>query len=227
MAGPVATSTCEAFREECRDVWQSLLEHSFVRELAAGTLPLERFRFYVAQDLLFLDDYARTIGFAVGRAGGDEDLRLLVDELQIVVGREIASELELLRRVEELVGPEVRTAPEPTTVAYGSFLLATAARGDALDVMAALMPCAWSYADIGLLHAGEASDHPIYADWLRFFGGAEYVESIADRRELLDRLASSVSPARRRRLGELFANAARLELAFWDMAYRADAKEER
>jgi thiaminase/transcriptional activator TenA len=112
-------------------------------------------------------------------------------------------------------------------IAYGSFLLATAARGDALDVMAALMPCAWSYADIGLMHAGEAAEHPVYADWLRFFGGAEYVDSIADRREVLDRLAASVSAARRRRLAELFTTAARLELAFWDMAYRADAKEER
>jgi thiaminase/transcriptional activator TenA len=227
VARRVATSTCEELREECGDVWESLLEHPFVRELAAGTLPLERFRFYVAQDLLFLDDYARAIGFAVGRADGDEDLRLLVDELQIVVGREIASELELLRRVEELVGPEPRTAPDPTTIAYGSFLLATAARGDALDVMAALMPCAWSYADIGLLHAGDSADHPVYADWLRFFGGAEYVDSIAERRTVLDRLTASVSPARRRRLGELFTNAARLELAFWDMAYRAHAKEER
>jgi thiaminase (transcriptional activator TenA) len=93
--------------------------------------------------------------------------------------------------------------------------------------MAAFMPCSWSYADIGLAHAPDAATHPVYADWLRFFGGAEYVDSIAERRAVLDRLASTAAPARLRRLSELFAMGTRLELAFWDMAYREHAKEER
>ncbi|MFN2629051.1 MAG: thiaminase II [Gaiellaceae bacterium] len=227
MAGPVATSACEAFREQCRDVWQSLLDHPFVRELAAGTLPLEKFRFFVEQDLLFLEDSARAIGFAVGRADTEEVLRALADELQILVDRELESERELLRRVEELAGPGEAVVVRPTTLAYGSFLVATAARGDALDVLAAFMPCSWSYAEIGLARAPKAIEHPVYAEWLRFFGGAEYVDSITERRALLDRLASSAGLARRRRLAGLFATGARLESAFWEMAYREDGKEDR
>jgi thiaminase/transcriptional activator TenA len=220
VAQPVVTPLCEELRAGCGDVWQSLHEHPFVRELAAGTLPLETFRFYIEQDLLFLPNYLCAIGLAIGRADGDEELELLVSEAHIVVGRELESVRALLRHVEELAGPgDAAPEPAPTTVAYSGFLLSTAARGDAMDVMTALLPCAWSYADIALGIADEIADHPIYSDWIRFFAGTEYVDSIAERRATLDRVAERAGESRRRRLGALFATAARLELAFWEMAY--------
>jgi thiaminase/transcriptional activator TenA len=220
VAQPVVTPLCEELRAGCSDVWEGLHEHPFLRELAAGTLPLGTFRFYLEQDLFFLPDYLRAIGLAIGRADGEEELELLVSEAQIVAGRELESVQALLRRVEELTGPgDADPEPAPTTVAYTGFLLATAARGDAIDVMTALLPCAWSYADIALGIADEIAEHPIYSDWIRFFAGAEYVESIAERRATLDRVAAGVGDSRRRRLGALFATAARLELAFWEMAY--------
>jgi thiaminase/transcriptional activator TenA len=219
----VATPTCNMLRESCRHVWQSLLDHPFVYELAAGTLPLWKFRFYLEQDILVLNDYARAIGLGISRAD-DEELRELTKQLQIVVGSELDSEWDLLRRVDELAGrrngPAVR--PATTTIAYTSFLLATAARGDALDVMTALMPCAWSYADIGLAHAGEAAEHPIYSDWLRFFGSADYVDSVDERRATLDRIVARSAHARHARLYQLFTIATRLERAFWDMAYAVE-----
>ena len=221
MAPTVVTPLCEELRVGCRDVWERLHEHPFVRELAAGTLPLETFRFYLEQDTFFLPDYLRAIGLAIGRADGEQELELLVSEAQIVVGRELEGVQALLRRVEEVTGPgDADPEPAPTTVAYTGFLLATAARGDAIDVMTALLPCAWSYADIALGLTDEIAEHPIYSDWIRFFAGTEYVDSIAERRATLDRVAARVGESRRRRLGALFATAVRLELAFWEMAYR-------
>jgi thiaminase/transcriptional activator TenA len=216
----LATITCDALRERCRVVWQALLEHPFVREVAAGTLPLEKFRRYLEQDVLFLDDYARAIGLGIGRAADEEELRQLAEQLQLVVAHELAGERDLLRRVEDLAGrAEGPVVPAPVTTTYSGFLLATAVRGDALDLMVAMLPCAWSYAEIGLAHAGGVAAHPIYTDWLRFFAGAEYVDSIAARRAALDRAVGRAAPTRHAQLTELFTTAARLELAFWDMAY--------
>ncbi len=197
-----------------------------MRELAAGTLPLERFRFYVAQDLLFLDDYARAIGLAVGRARDERELRCLSEELSLVVEREIESERNLLERVDAALG---RTRPEPvaaapTTTTYASFLLAVAVRDDAVGLLTALQPCAWSYAEIGGAYRASEPGQPLYADWLNLYGGDEYVEAIATRRRQLDELLAVVPPRRRQRLSWLFTTATRLELAFWDMAY---AEEER
>jgi thiaminase/transcriptional activator TenA len=222
----VATSACESLRAGCRDLWQGLLEHPFVREVAAGTLPLAKFRRYLRQDLVFLEGYASAVALAVARAGRPEERSLLAEELQIVVGSEVETQQALLERVEQLLDVEPSPAPAPAraTLAYSSFLVAAAARGDALDVMAALMPCAWSYAEIGVLYAGDAAEHPVYADWLRFFGGDEYLSSIERRRAILDSAAARAPRDRRERISGLFTNATRLEQAFWDMAY-ADEEE--
>jgi thiaminase/transcriptional activator TenA len=219
------TGTSAWLRGRCDDVWGTLLDHPFVKELAAGVLPLAKFRFYLEQDILFLDDYARAIGLAVGRAADEGELRELTRQLATVVEEELEKERALLRRVEEMLDVDPASAPAqaPTTLAYSSFLLATGARGDALDVMTALLPCAWSYADIGRAHLQATVEHPIYTDWMRLFGGNEYLEYVDRRRSSYDRFATRAGERRRGRLLELFRTAARLEAAFWQMAYNEEA----
>jgi thiaminase/transcriptional activator TenA len=222
------TSLSASLREHCRGDWETLIGHPFVAELASGTLPLERFRFYIEQDILFLDSYARAIGFASGRASSHEELVELTAQLAAVVQTEIESERALLRRVEDLLGTDpaldAHVEPSATTVAYSSFLLATAARGDALDVMTAMLPCAWSYADIGRRYLHEAVEHPVYSDWLRLFGSGDYPVYVERRLASFDRFAARAAPARHDRLVELFSTATRLERAFWDMAYKEETR---
>jgi thiaminase/transcriptional activator TenA len=217
-----ATSPTDALRRECGGLWESLHEQPFLREIAAGTLPLPRFRLFLEQDLHFLPASVRALGLGLARANDDEQMRLLVEEAAVIVEREIESERDLLRRVEELTGPAdgAERTPTPATVAYTGWLLASAARGDALDVLVALLPCAWSYAEIALALEGEVADHPIYADWVRLFATPEYVDAVAARRASLDELVRRVSDRRLSKLSELFTTATRLELLFWDMAYR-------
>jgi thiaminase/transcriptional activator TenA len=221
VVGVTETATSSWLRARSEDVWAGLLDHPFVLELAAGTLPLEKFRFYIEQDIVFLDDYARAIGLAVGRAADEDELRELTRQLAVVVEEEIEQEQALLRRVEGMLGVEPATHPvaAPTTLAYSAFLVATAARGDALDVMTALLPCAWSYADIGKRHLAATVEHPLYAEWMRLFGGSDYLGYVDRRRSSYDRFAMRADDGRRARLLELFHTATRLEAAFWDMAY--------
>jgi thiaminase/transcriptional activator TenA len=138
-----------------------------------------------------------------------------------VVERELESNRTLLRRVVELGAGDRGggATAAPATVAYGGFLVATAARGGPLEIMAALLPCTWSYADIATRLKDDIAGHPIYSAWVGFFASDEYVEVIAARRRTLDELAAPAGEAARRRLSEIFTMSTRLEGAFWDMAY--------
>lgn len=214
-------SLCETLRGDCGELWQALHDHPFLRELAGGTLAPERFRFFVEQDLFFLPELARAVALGAAAAGDDGELRHFSEELVAVAEAEIGNNRDLLERVLGL-GASDRggsLAAAPATVAYSGFLVATAHRGGPLEIMTALLPCTWSYADIAVGLRDRIVEHPVYARWVRYFASDDYVESIARRRRTLDERAAGIGPSRRRRLSEIFTMSTRLELAFWEMAY--------
>ena len=45
---------------------RAILEHPFVAGIGQGNLDVERFKFYVAQDYVYLIDYARRAGIGGG-----------------------------------------------------------------------------------------------------------------------------------------------------------------
>jgi thiaminase/transcriptional activator TenA len=221
----VATTApvCDRLREESATAWDALHRHPFVREMAAGTLPPASFRFYVEQNLMYLVEYARTMAIAASKAEDLQTMKLFADDVANILDSEIPENRELLRRVLEL-GAEDRGGSRgmaPANVAYTSFLVSTAARGSPLEVMAAIVPCTWSYGDIGsaLLAEGLVHDHPVYAEWIRFFGEPGYEAVVARMRGDLERLAADADAATVERLSDLFRTSVRLERGFWDMAY--------
>jgi thiaminase/transcriptional activator TenA len=214
-------SLCETLRDDCGELWRALHDHPFLGELADGTLAPDRFRFYVEQDLFFLPELARAVALGVASAGDDDELRHFGEELVAVAEREIANNRSLLAEVLAAGAPDRGggIAPAPATVAYSGFLVATAYRGGVLEIMAALLPCTWSYADIAAGLRDRIVEHPLYTPWVRYFASGEYAELIARRRLTLDERAAAAGPHVRRRLSEIFTMSTRLELAFWQMAY--------
>ena len=48
----------QLYRQVC-SIWQSYETHPFLLGLFDGTLPIEKFRFYMIQDYLYLLDYSK------------------------------------------------------------------------------------------------------------------------------------------------------------------------
>ena len=49
------------------DLWDKYNEHPFVKGLADGTLPLEKFQFFMIQDHLYLMQYAKVLRWAFSK----------------------------------------------------------------------------------------------------------------------------------------------------------------
>ena len=213
-------SVCAELRGSCREIWEALGEHPFLRELAAGELAPECFRFYLEQNLIYLPEYARAIALGAARSADRSQLTSLTAALENIVATEIPENEALLSRVIELGAADRGGAREaaPATLAYTSYLLATAFSGGTLEVMTAIMPCAWSYGEIARKLIGDAAPHPVYNAWLSFFASPAYAELIAGMQRDLDALAAQ-RDAEVPRLAAVFRTGARLERGFWDMAY--------
>jgi thiaminase/transcriptional activator TenA len=111
----------------------------------------------------------------------------------------------------------------PTTRAYTDFLIRVAATGDVAELAAALLPCLWGFAEIGLaLKARGLPAEPRYAKWIEMYADPQFVALAEWCRELMDRLAAGVPEAQRRRIEEAFLTSSRYEYLFWEMAWRRE-----
>jgi thiaminase (transcriptional activator TenA) len=221
----ITTTTTESLSERLRNasepLWAQLFKHPFVVELAAGTLPLDRFRFYLEQDRIFLFEYARALAAAAGRTSDDDELRSFATALRLTVDDELQENARLLGRVIAGGAADRGGALElgPAAQGYVSFLHEVAFRRSSLEIAAALLPCPWSYAEIGRRLGDPASDHPLYREWLENQRSDEALERSDALVRDLDTRAAAAADVDFERLATIFRLAVRYELAFWDAGY--------
>jgi len=202
--------------------WAGYVDHAFVRQMGAGTLPQAAFRTYLVQDYLFLIQFARAYALAIYKSRNLADMRTAKAGLSAILDVEMDLHVRLCGRW-GLPPGEIEAAPElQATVAYTRFVLDCGVAGDLLDLHVALAPCVIGYAEIGRRLAPDGvaalADHP-YTDWIGEYAGESYQEVAAQARRHLDDLAARAMTEQR--FGELaafFSKASRLEADFWQMA---------
>jgi thiaminase/transcriptional activator TenA len=213
-------------RDQSDRIWAGLHAHPFLGELARGVLPLEKFRFFVEQDVMYLPDFARCIATGAAKSATEAELAFFARQLDSTINLELPNQYRVLEQVCRLGAADRGGAlgKAPANVAYTSFMLSVAAQGGPLEIMAAILPCAWSYAEIAGRLADEIADHPVYRDWVGFYTTDEVLGLVGQMRQSFDEMAAQAGPGPRtqRRLAEIFTTSSRLEGAFWDMAYTLD-----
>ena len=189
-------------------------------------MPLDRFRFFIEQDLLFLPAFARCMALGAAKSANDAALEFFTRQLDGIIRLEIPNNRRLLDQVISL-GAEDRggsRAMAPANVAYTSFLLATAAGGGPLEITAAILPCSWSYIEIAAGLKSEIAEHPVYSDWVAFYLQEEEADLVMNMRETFDDMTrdGAIGEEQRQELAEIFMMSSRLEGMFWEMAYTLD-----
>ncbi|WP_202943843.1 TenA family protein [Afipia carboxidovorans] len=214
----------ERLKTEAAADWQSYVDHDFVRQLEAGTLPQAAFRTYLVQDYLFLIQFARAYALATYKSRTLADMKAAQAGLAAILG-EMDLHVRLCGRW-GLSPANIEAAPEhQATVAYTRFVLDCGAAGDLLDLHVALAPCVIGYAEIGRNLAPNGIDalgnHP-YREWIGEYAGEAYQElAVSARRHLDDLAARAMTERRFDELATLFGKASRLEADFWQMGLDA------
>ena len=212
-------------RAACAEDWRAYCHHRFVAGIADGSLPEAAFRHYLVQDYLFLIQFARAHALAAYKADTVDDMRAAAATLAGILDVELGLHTRYCADW-GLTEAEMAAAPEDlANTAYTRFALDCGHAGDALDLHAALAPCVVGYGEIGRRLGGDPAtkrEGNPYAGWIDMYAGAEYQEVAAAAAAQLDRLAARRGGETRfPRLAALFAQATRLEIAFWDMGWRA------
>lgn len=201
------------------DIYQAIIQHPFNEELAQGTLPREKFAFYIQQDALYLADFARALAIMAGRAPDQEAMLQFVRFAEGVAVVERALHDTYFREF----GIDLPMRQQaPACFAYTNFLLATVSCRSYAEGMAALLPCFWIYREVGNdIYRRAALNNP-YQKWIDTYAGHEFSEWVDRAITLTDTVADHASEAHRNCMREAFVHSSRLEWMFWDSAYRLE-----
>lgn len=205
-------------RDASEPMWSELSDHAFAVELATGSLAPERFRYYLEQNLLYLPHYARVMALGAAKSRNQHELELFAGALRQVLEVELPENRRLLQCVIEL-GADDRGGARgraPANVAYTSWLVAMAFTHGPIEILAGVLPCTWSYGEIGRRLAADAAEHPVYQGWIGFFASDAYTDVVDRMRLQVDELAAE-SPLEP--LCAIFKTGVQFERGFWDMAY--------
>lgn len=206
------------------DIWDAQKEHPFVVELADGSLDEDAFLHWVRQDYRYLLDYARVFAIAGATARDEETMTHLMEvahtilDYEMDLHREFAAEYGLSRADLEA------TRKAPTCVAYTNFLVRTAYEGSIAEIAAAIYPCGQGYLDIAEHMVDRASDDHRYTPFIEKYTSDEFREAVAWMCEFVDRCGERY-PGEHDAMREAFLTSARLEHAFWEMAYTREEWE--
>ena len=193
----------------------------FIRALADGTLDREPFLFYLAQDALYLRDYARVLAEAARLATTSAEQAFWANSAHGAIVGELELHASWLTPGQGVDADTFSAEPSPTTTAYLDHLRSVAFGGDHRVLIAALLPCFWLYTDLGQrLHAGEFGDgardprHP-YASWLETYADPAFAEATLQAIALVTTAASTADPETRTRMLQAFEVSSAHELAFF------------
>ena len=150
-------------REQAGAEWQRYVAHPFLNQLSAGTLPQAAFRRYLTQDYLFLIHFARSYALLVSKLRTLPEMRAAAASMNAILG-ELPLHVGYCAEWGLNEDMMARESEAMETVNYTRYVLDIGHSGDALDLLAALLPCVAGYAEIGLglLHNPHTAMKTIY-----------------------------------------------------------------
>jgi thiaminase (transcriptional activator TenA) len=219
----VTTSWTQQLWQAVEPTYQAILEHPFLQGLTDGSLPQDRFAYYVAQDAHYLRDYARALAVVGAKAPTHADTGVLAKHAVGTVDVELALHEALLPRL-GLSGVDLENIPiSPTTTAYTSYLLATVYGSSFAQGLAAVLPCYWIYARVGEALVERGSPDERYSTWIDTYAGDEFAAVVAEVLTLADRIGPDLSESEKALALQHFCVTSQYEWMFWDAAWRTES----
>ena len=212
-----------ALRTAAQPVWEAIFSHPFVRELGTGTLSRERFLFFVQQDYLYLQDFARALCLGGAKADTLDTLHMFADHAATVV----QVERNLHTNWSDKLGL-TPSRPGPHRAGARHTCLHPASSGGCAEWQSGGNRCRRPAVLLDILGGRERSStphlptDPLYAEWTQAYSGEGFGAHVQQQLALIDRLAQDSSTGKRKQCEEHFIQSSRYEYLFWEQAYRME-----
>lgn len=193
--------------------WEQIKALPFIQNLGSGALAKHAFSFYLDQDSQYLASYSKALARLASQAPDT------AQQLHWAQGAYecLAEEAELHRG---WLKDSVTTAPSRITSAYTDFLIRSTHTDDYAVGIAAVLPCYWLYAEVGLhLAEFDSPEHPYHA-WLKVYGSEDFLDGVRKSIKIVEETLEKADENTRARAERAFISASIHEVDFFDQTDR-------
>jgi thiaminase/transcriptional activator TenA len=204
-------------------IWRAVYAHPFLHELRAGTLPMDRFTYFILQDYLYLLDFTQVLCLGGAKSPDLSTLGIFTRHALVAVEVERGFHTTFGRTLGFSGGELDRTPKGPVTEAYTRHLQSVARSGSLGEIVAAVLPCYWIYGEVGKrLYKNRPRNPKIYRQWIETYASEDYWKPVREQIRLVDRLGKVANGQERKLMHSHFILSSRYEFLFWDQAYRLE-----
>jgi thiaminase/transcriptional activator TenA len=205
--------------QRVKPIYNQILNMPFNTELSNGTLPKEKFIFYLAQDAYYLLEFGRTLSAISGRM---QNADLVMAFAGFSTGA-IFAERNLHESYFVEFGLASDVQPTPSTLLYTSYILSQAAYANIEIAVATVLPCFWIYKAVGdhIFAQQNGSENP-YKRWIDMYAGVEFAAAVEKAIDITDELAAQANAVTQQKMLDAFEMATRLEWMFWNSTYKLE-----
>lgn len=215
-------SFSRTLKDKTKSVWEDCYMHPFVQKLGSGELEKETFMFYLKQDYKYLLEYAKIFALGALKATDEQTIKNFTASQKATL-----DEMNLHRSYMADYGISLEDADSTTqsllNKAYTSNMLTIGYTEGIAELMAALLPCPWSYYDFACRLKADYYknlESNYYKSWIDTYASDEFYKSFSWFFPTMDKLCENKSEQELQHIIDVFKSSVEFEYLFWDMAYK-------
>ncbi|MGL4948423.1 MAG: thiaminase II [Mycoplasma sp.] len=205
-----------------KEIWGKYNEHQFVRGIETGLLDKDVFKYYIIQDYLYLQEYAKVFAIGIAKAKSLDTIQLFSKYINILTDGEMDIHKGYMGKFQVTQEEVDATKMSLDNLSYTSYMLRIAYEGTEVEILAAILACAYSYEIIAkkIIENNPTSiNHEFYGDWIKGYSSEAYSKGNEVLITLFESLISDYSEKEMKHIIDIFVNCSIYEYNFWEMSF--------
>ena len=205
------------------DNWRRAnFDHPFVQELGNGSLPLDKFQYYLKQDYVFLINYCKVLALAASKSPSESMMKRWVS----LLNETLNSEMDLHRNFCKDFGISIsnleKTIADTSTKNYCDFLIENANQNSEKFIAVSLLPCQWGYQEIAQNFVkNKFETESFHKIWIDSYSSQEYQDVTNWLKNYVDEIGKNSNNKEVEKYKQLFRSGIEYEIGFWDSAWNS------
>ena len=213
------TFSQKAWKSIDSTVYKNILDLDFIKELMNGSLDKSIFEFYIKQDKLYLQEFARILTMISAKLPKlEESTKFLIYSKEMM-----EVERELHKEFLKLFEADKSLEASPSCLLYTGYLHQILNTSSLSSILASVLPCFWIYQEVGkYIIKNQNNENNPYQSWINTYADEEYENVVNDIIKICDSHALSASKEENENMLKVFHKASQMEYIFWESAYKKE-----